>query len=554
MTYPFVQVTLPATSADEAADLLLSAGASGLESRDAGTMIATAPGLAVVIGWFGEVAAAEAAGTLLRRALGAPAEARAEVEVGGAEDPGWREAWRAHFRPMRFGRRLWVAPPDDDPPPASLDDDAAVVRIVPSGAFGTGTHESTALMLELLDGLVAPGARVLDVGCGSGILALAAARLGAGLVRGIDVDPEAVEVARRNAEENGLGARCRLDDTPLERVDGGAFDLVLANLSAPVLVRLKHRLAGLVGPGGWLLWSGLLEADVGEVGPPPELALVHDRRRNGWAAQAWRRLAGPGRGEQLLVGSSVGHRRLVVPGLDLDRELIALPPGPTRHVARVLRLGPGDELLLLDGRGGAAGALVESSSADAVVVRVVSRARVEAPVAQPLHLIQALPKGGGLLDEIVRRATELGVASIRPALAERSVARPTSERAGKRLERWRRIAAEAARQCCRSHVPEVHPLAPLDLALRAAPEASLRVALHEGELVAGLASLLLAGDLSRGVTLVIGPEGGLGPDEVALAREIGFAVASVGPRVLRTPTAAIAACAVAQLHLGALEP
>lgn len=545
MTYPYVQVTLPAARADEAADLLLGAGASGLETRDASTLIATAVDLAIVIGWFGDPAAAEAAAALARRALGG---AGAEVEAGGAEDPGWREAWRAHFRPMRFGRRLWVAPPDEDPPSASLDDDAAVVRIVPSGAFGTGTHESTALMLELLDELVRPGCRVLDAGCGSGILSLAAARLGAGHVRGVDIDPEAVEVALENAALNGLAARCALDGTPLDRLEG-RYDLVLANLSAPVLIREKGRLAGLVEAGGWLLWSGLLESDLGEVGAPPGLAPTHDRRRNGWAAQAWRRARAV-----RFAAAGLGHQRVVLPGVDLDQELIALPPGAVRHVARVLRLGPGDELLVLDGRGGAARTTLESCSAAGAVARVEERTRAERPSAPPLHLIQALPKGGGKLDEIVRRATELGVASIRPALAERSVARPPAERAERRLDRWRKIAAEAARQCCQSHVPEVLALAPLDEALRAAPGGTLRLALHEDEPEASLAGQLLAGDPSRGVTLVIGPEGGLGPDEVALARELGYAIASIGPRVLRTETAAIAACAVVQLHLGALEP
>lgn len=246
-------------------------------------------------------------------------------------------------------------------------------------------------------------------------------------------------------------------------------------------------------------------------------------------------------------------RRLVIPGVDLDTDRLVLPAQAVRHVVRVLRLGPGDRLLLLDGRGDHAEAVIEQATRREVTVRLGPRTTEPTGEHPGLHLIQALPKGGKL-DEIIRRATELGVASVRPCLARRSVARPSPDRARKRLERWRRIAAEAARQCRREQVPEVNELVDLDAALVAAPADTLRVALWEDEGQVSLAQRLSALEAGRGVTLVIGPEGGFEPEEVRLGRAQGFAPTSVGPLLLRTETAAVAACALAQLYLGALEP
>ncbi len=246
-------------------------------------------------------------------------------------------------------------------------------------------------------------------------------------------------------------------------------------------------------------------------------------------------------------------RRLVIPGLDLDRDQIVLRGDEAQYVGRVLRLGPGDELLLLDGQGRRASAVVEGRKEAEVRLRVDRRERVAISHHPPLHLIQGLTKGGGKLDEILRRATELGVAAIHPALCARSVARPPRERAAQRLGRWRKIAAEASRQCGRDQLPEVRELAPLDEVLRRLRGEEARVVLWEDELETSLAERLERADLKRGLILVIGPEGGLTGDEVTAARDLGYLPASMGPLILRTETAAIAACTLAQQALGGLS-
>lgn len=168
-------------------------------------------------------------------------------------DQDWIRAWMADFRPMRFGRRLWVYPWNIDPP---TDDEAVVVRLDPGLAFGTGTHPTTALCLEWLDAIDLRHRRVIDFGCGSGILALAALKLGAASVIGIDNDPQAISASRDNAERNGVGERLQL--VPADRFQPIQVDVLVANILAGPLLDLAGQLAACVRPGGLLALSGLL--------------------------------------------------------------------------------------------------------------------------------------------------------------------------------------------------------------------------------------------------------------------------------------------------------
>ncbi|MEA2703526.1 MAG: ribosomal protein methyltransferase [Actinomycetota bacterium] len=180
----------------------------------------------------------------------------AAATVGGEVvdvDPGaGLDGWRAFAEPVRAGRLLvvpaWLEPPRPDAA-------TVVVPIDPGRVFGHGAHPTTRLLLEELDRRVSGGEQVLDVGCGSGVLAVAAARLGAGRVVGIDIDPDAVEVTRANAGRNGVTVEAAT--SPLAEV-AGTFDLVLANIGATVLREQARELEARVAPGGVLVLSGLL--------------------------------------------------------------------------------------------------------------------------------------------------------------------------------------------------------------------------------------------------------------------------------------------------------
>ena len=179
----------------------------------------------------------------------------AQVRFREVEDQDWTRVWMDQFKPMRFGRRLWIYPSNIEPP--GNDADAIIVRLDPGLAFGTGTHPTTALCLEWLDGLDLAGTHVIDYGCGSGVLAIAALKLGAARVDGIDNDPQAILASRDNAERNDVADRLALY-LPDEFVHAPA-DVFVANILAGPLAELAPRFAQCAKPGAPFALSGILQ-------------------------------------------------------------------------------------------------------------------------------------------------------------------------------------------------------------------------------------------------------------------------------------------------------
>jgi ribosomal protein L11 methyltransferase len=252
--YPYLHVDVTAQQLEEASSALFDLGALGIEERDASTLLKSGGGAeaAMLVASFEDDATALAA----QRELAAQYTVRLEYVVGDA----WRDGWRAYFKPLRVGERLVVKPSWEafEPGPDDL-----VLTLDPGQAFGTGTHESTQLILRALPGYVGAGARVLDVGTGSGILAIASVLFGASHVDAIDNDPLAVTATRENAAANGVGERIAASEGSLEGLS--SYPLVLANIEARVLVPLAPALIARVAPGGHLLMSGLLHADADRV-------------------------------------------------------------------------------------------------------------------------------------------------------------------------------------------------------------------------------------------------------------------------------------------------
>lgn len=174
---------------------------------------------------------------------------------GWVQEEDWANAWKEYFKPLRTGERLMVIPSWEtyDLQPGDLP-----LYLDPGMAFGTGAHATTGLCLRWLERLVKPGASVLDVGTGSGILAIAAARLGAGRIVALDVDPVAVQVAQENVNKNGVTAEVRL--TTLDQVEDEPVDLVIANIIASVIIDLLPEVALRMKSGGRFLASGIIAA------------------------------------------------------------------------------------------------------------------------------------------------------------------------------------------------------------------------------------------------------------------------------------------------------
>lgn len=174
------------------------------------------------------------------------------------EDRDWAREWMKDFGPMRFGRRLWVCPAD-----AAAPDNAVVVRLDPGLAFGTGTHPTTAMCLDWLDSLNLRGNTLLDYGAGSGVLAIAALKLGCRAATALDIDPQAVTATRSNAAHNGVAEQLAVVSDPAA-VDG-TFDIVVANILAEPLVSLAESLSSRTSSGGEIALSGILFDQVNKI-------------------------------------------------------------------------------------------------------------------------------------------------------------------------------------------------------------------------------------------------------------------------------------------------
>lgn len=176
-------------------------------------------------------------------------------------DADWVRAWMDRFQPMRFGRRLWIYPSNIAPPAKTPD---VIVRLDPGLAFGTGTHPTTALCLEWLDGTDLAGTTVIDYGCGSGVLAIAALKLGAAHALGVDNDPQALLASRDNAHRNGVADRLAVYAPDALPRDARA-DVFVANILAGPLGELAPRFAALCPPGTPFALSGILAGQEGEL-------------------------------------------------------------------------------------------------------------------------------------------------------------------------------------------------------------------------------------------------------------------------------------------------
>ena len=212
------------------------------------------------------------------------------MTLENVEDADWENNWKQYYKPMEIGERLLVIPQWEEADPG----DRVPLYLDPGLTFGTGAHATTRLCLTALEGLVRGGERVLDLGCGSGILSVAALRLGAGSALAVDIDDKCRAAARENAELNGIGpdrmdllvGNILTDETVAERI-GGGYDLVLANIVADVIIALAPRVQGLLNPGGTFLCSGIIEGRAAEVETALAangLEVLERREDGGWYA------------------------------------------------------------------------------------------------------------------------------------------------------------------------------------------------------------------------------------------------------------------------------
>ena len=183
-----------------------------------------------------------------------------ELATNGVEQEDWQNAWKKYYHAMDIGKRLAIVPGWEQ-----YDTDRTAITMDPGMAFGTGTHETTALCLEVLDERVRGGERVLDIGTGSGILAIAALKLGAAAAEGVDIDPMCVRTAGENAVRNGVEDRLTVLVGDLSDKASGVYDLITANIVAAAILSLAPHVPALLAPGAVFIASGIIDTRKEEV-------------------------------------------------------------------------------------------------------------------------------------------------------------------------------------------------------------------------------------------------------------------------------------------------
>ncbi|ELV7506846.1 50S ribosomal protein L11 methyltransferase [Aeromonas veronii] len=263
---PWIQIRINATAktADKVSNMLLGRGAQAVTFMDAKDVPVYEPmpgetplwGETEVMGLFDAETDPAPTIAFFQQIFGE----NVGYKVEQLEDKDWVREWMDHFHPMQFGERLWICPSWRDVP----NPDAVNVMLDPGLAFGTGTHPTTALCLQWLDGLDLTGKTVVDFGCGSGILGIAALKLGAARVIGIDIDPQAIQASRDNAARNGVADQIELY-LPADQPQDVEADVVVANILAGPLRELAPLIAGHGKAGSLMALSGVLESQAPEL-------------------------------------------------------------------------------------------------------------------------------------------------------------------------------------------------------------------------------------------------------------------------------------------------
>jgi len=306
MEYTEVTVSTNTQGSELISDLFLRLGAAGTRILDRAdlpdpakptanwelmdqSVIDAMPEDVQVKAWFDEETLQNILPTL-REELGrlkghVPSFGTLSLSLQGVKEEDWSENWKQYYKPFRLGDHMVVKPTWED---FELQEDDLLIEIDPGMAFGTGTHETTAMCVTLIEKYYKAGS-LLDVGTGSGILAIAAARLGAKDIYAVDIDPDAVRVARENVEHNGLSSVIDVQQGDLLQGLSRTFDFAVANILAPVICMLAAPLKKHLAPGGIFVCSGIIkeaEQDVLEALNAAGYVIDETRRQGDWVAFA----------------------------------------------------------------------------------------------------------------------------------------------------------------------------------------------------------------------------------------------------------------------------
>ena len=480
------------------------------------------------------------------------------IEESETEDVDWVNNWKKYFHQF-YVDDILIIPSWEDVKPS--DEDKMVIHIDPGTAFGTGMHETTQLCIRQIRKYVTEKTKILDVGCGSGILGMLALKFGAEHSVGTDLDPCAIDATYENMENNGISRDKYevmigniIDDKAVQdKVGYECYDIVAANILAPVLVELTPVIVNQLKPGGIYITSGIIddkEETVKEAVAKAGLELIDVTYQGEWVCVTARK-----NGIKKKI-SKKGEWNAVIFLADrswVQGDKIRLEGSDVNHMKNVLRMKEGEEVQVSDGTGNAYLCQIEGYEGDQAVLKIREKTEKDTELPSKIWLFQGLPKGDKM-ELIVQKAVELGVYGIVPFAAKRSVVRLDEKKAGKKQIRWQAIAKGAAEQSGRGLIPEVEIVKTYAEALEFAKE--LDVILVPYELEEGMKatmSIIEAIRPGQSVGIFIGPEGGFEEQEIGQARNAGAVPVTLGRRILRTETAGITTLSILMYHLECAE-
>ena len=490
------------------------------------------------------------------------------VETEGVEQEDWQNGWRKYYHPMEIGQRLAVVPSWQE-----YDTDRVKLILDPGLAFGTGGHETTSLCLEALDERVKGGERVLDIGTGSGILAIAALKLGAASAEGVDIDPVAVRTAGENAALNGVADQLTVLVGDLSDKASGTYEIITANIVANAILSLAPAVPGLMAEDAVFIASGIIDSRKDEVIAGLEAAglAVQESRKS--AAGSASSAAGNNRsgvprqlplfGELLAVGYSLyklskfrigatmPHRYFTT---EIADGTATLRGADAHHLARVMRGKLGDTVILCDGNAVEYTAVITGFGPETVEFSVEPGYPSAAEPSVEVTLFAGYPKQDKL-EQVIRHGVELGCAHFVPFFSRYCVATPKKEE--QKNERYNRIAFEAAKQCGRGILPDVAlPLPNFGAVCRSLEGYDLVLFCYEcggAPLRELLANVRPADGKKPKIAVITGAEGGFAAEEAEMAAKAGARTVGLGPRILRCETAPLAVLSAVMTLTGNLE-
>ena len=497
---------------------------------------------------------------LLANVKDALEELRMFVDIGEGtitesqtEDKDWINNWKQYFHQF-YVDDILIIPSWEEVKPE--DKDKMIIHIDPGTAFGTGMHETTQLCMRQLKKYVKDGMEILDVGTGSGILSIAALKLGAGHAVGTDLDPCAISATRENLEANQIPEGSMdvmigniIDDKAVQdQVGYEKYDIVTANILADVLIPLTPVICHQMKPGALYITSGILDVKedvVVKAVKDAGLEVLEVTHQGEWVSVTARNQASDRRKimyDFFADSSAIGEKEIIIRGSDLN------------HMKNVLRLQIGEQICIHEeSTGKEYRCEIAGYEKDVAHLHIMWVEEANRELPSKIYLFQGLPKGDKM-ELIIQKAVELGVYEIIPVATKRAVVKLDAKKAEAKQKRWQSIAESAAKQSRRNIIPHIHEVVKFGQAVDYAKNLDITLIPYElAEDMEKTKQIFETIQPGQSIGIFIGPEGGFDESEIALAQENGISPITLGKRILRTETAGMAVLSVLMFQLEGRE-